>query len=119
MPKNKQPFDYRQAAGIYIGNGVSAEGQLDVHDDIIIDGEFNGSITTTGFCEVTENGLLTADLAAHGATIFGRYKGHCRVEDSLVVKNTSDVDGFLIYGTLTIQAGATVRARIKPNEPHN
>ena len=118
MPKNKQPFDYRQAAGIYIGNGVKATGELDVHDDIIIDGDYEGSITTSGFCEVTENGQLTADLSAHGATIFGHFKGHIQTEEGLVVKNTADVDGFLTYGSLTIQPGATVRARIKPSESH-
>ena len=116
MPKNKQPFDYRQAAGIYIGNGIKATGLLNVHDDIIIDGVFEGTISTSGFCEVTENGQLEAELTAHGVTIFGTFKGHCQAEEGLVVKNTADVDGFLTYGSLTIQPGATVRARIKPSE---
>lgn len=117
MPKNKQPFDYRQAAGIYIGNGIKATGKLDVHDDIIIDGDFEGTITSSGFCEVTENGQLKGDLVVHGATIFGLFSGHVQAEEGLVVKNTADVDGFLAYGSLTVQPGATVRGRIKPNEP--
>lgn len=116
MPKNKQPFDYRQSAGIYLGNGVKASGHLRVSDDIVIDGDFSGEITTSGFCEIAESGQVEADVNAHSFTIYGHYKGHCRADGSIIVKNTSYIDGYLTSNTITIEPGAAVRARIKPLE---
>ncbi len=116
MPKNKQPFDYRQSAGIYIGSGVISQGTLNVTDDIVIDGSFKGIITTPGFCEITENGNLDGDITVATLTIFGTYKGQCLARESLVVKNTAIVDGYLTYTSLNIQPGAKLTARLKPLE---
>lgn len=114
MAKNKQPFDYRQSAGIYIGNGVTGEGTMRVSDDIVIDGNFKGKISTPGFCEVTENGTLDGDISAATLTIFGKYNGQCQVKEGLIVKNTAIVNGYLAYTSLNIQPGARVTARFKP-----
>ena len=119
MAKNKQAFDYRQSAGIFIGSDINAKGNIDTSDDIVIDGQFEGSIITTGFCEISENGRVKGDIKSHSLTIFGEFNGDCRVDEGIVVKNTSKVIGYLISSTICVDPGALLKVRIKQSTHSN
>ncbi|MFO0955801.1 MAG: polymer-forming cytoskeletal protein [Candidatus Saccharibacteria bacterium] len=113
MLNKKSPFDYRQAAGFYFSNLVKVEGTINEHEDIVIDSEYNGSIITNGFCEVSENGHVIGDIRARAITILGRTEGEFTARDSIVVKKSAKIKGHYYSPKILIESGSEVDARIK------
>jgi cytoskeletal protein CcmA (bactofilin family) len=118
MPANKLPFDYRHNAGVYLSSLVTSQGSFDIQEDIVINGEFRGEVKTTGFCEISENGLVTGDIDARMITILGSIDGTCRAKDNIDVKKSAKVKGHLIAPAISIESGAQIDARCKqPSSP--
>lgn len=113
MPAKRSPFDYRQMAGFYFSANTEVKGNLNETEDVIVDGGFEGNIATTGFCEITENGLLKGNLTARSATILGTTDGEIATHENLVVKKSSNIHGYVITPKISIESGAIVNARIK------
>jgi len=113
MPAKRSPFDYRQMAGFYFSANTEVKGNLNETEDVIVDGRFDGNIVTTGFCEITENGVLKGNLTARNATILGTTDGEIATHENLVVKKSSNIHGYVITPKISIESGAIVNARIK------
>lgn len=113
MLNKKSPFDYRQSAGMYFSSLASIEGRLNEHEDIVIDGRFTGTITTQGFCEISENGVFEGELTARSITILGQTDGELNGTDSIVVKKSAKIKGFYRTPKISIESGAEVDARVK------
>ena len=111
MSTSKLPFDYRHNAGVYLSSLVTSKGSFDVQDDVVIDGEFEGTIQTAGFCEISENGKITGDIVARTITILGSVTGDCNAKDSIDVKKSSKVKGQLVAPSISIEAGAQINIR--------
>lgn len=116
MPAKRSPFDYRQTAGFYFSALAKIEGKIREQEDIVIDGEYTGEITTNGFCEISENGKLNGSIEARNVTLLGVVDGEVRGRDSIVVKKSAKVRGVLLTPRISIDAGSEIDARIKqPN----
>lgn len=113
MPAKKSPFDYRQTVGYYFSALAKVEGNLHEQEDIVIDGIFNGEISTTGFCEISENGQFVGTLHAHNVTLIGSSDGEVIAKDSIVVKKSATIKGVLRTPRISIDAGADIDARVK------
>lgn len=113
MAAKRSPFDYRQIAGFYFSASSHMSGDLNETEDIVVDGQYDGNITTTGFCEITENGIVKGNIIARNATILGVTHGEIKVQENCVVKKSASITGYIITPHITIESGATVNARIK------
>lgn len=113
MPAKRSPFDYRQTAGFYFSALAKIEGKLQEQEDIVIDGNFTGDITTNGFCEISENGKLHGAVEARNIILMGVVDGEIYGKDSIVVKKSAKVRGTLITPRINIDSGAQIDARIK------
>lgn len=116
MLNKKSPFDYRQAAGFYFSNLAQSQGSLDEQEDVVVDGEFVGTIQTSGFCEVSENGFVSGSIKARSITILGRTDGEVTASDSIVVKKSAKIKGHYRSPKISIESGAEVDARIKRHQ---
>ncbi len=116
MPAKRSPFDYRQTAGFYFSALAKIEGKIREQEDIVIDGEYTGEITTNGFCEISENGKLNGSIEARNVTLLGVVDGEVSGRDSIVVKKSAKIRGVLLTPRISIDAGSEIDARIKqPN----
>ena len=113
MAAKRSPFDYRQIAGFYFSATCQMTGNLDETEDIVIDGQFVGNITTTGFCEVIENGAVKGNIHARNVTILGAVHGEVDVDENFVVKRSANITGYVITPRISIENGAIINARIK------
>lgn len=113
MPAKRSPFDYRQIAGFYFAAGTVVRGNLNEQEDVVIDGSLEGNVSTTGFCEITENGSLKGNLAARNATILGTIEGEMTLQESFVVKKSAHIQGYVVTPRISIENGAIINARIK------
>lgn len=100
-------------AGFYFSADTEVKGNLNETEDVIVDGKFDGNILTTGFCEITENGILKGNLTARNATLLGTTDGEIVTNENLVVKKSSNIHGYVITPKVSIESGAIVNARIK------
>lgn len=114
MPAKRSPFDYRQTVGFYFSALTKTEGIIREQEDIVIDGEFNGEVNTSGSCEISENGNLHGSIKAHNITILGIIDGEVNAKNSIVVKKSAKTRGTLITPKISIDSGAQIDARIKP-----
>ncbi|MEI7818530.1 MAG: polymer-forming cytoskeletal protein [bacterium] len=114
MPKNKHPFDYRRTAGIYCSTSVSGSVDIQTSEDVVLDGALTGTINSTGFCEITENGSFKGDITARTITIFGEVDGDCQAQEGLLIKRSAKIRGVFHANSVQIDSGSTINARIKP-----
>lgn len=101
----------REAAGTVIGSTVKVEGQFNSEDNVLIEGEVVGSITTTQDLTVGEGAHIEADVKAANMYISGEIKGNLVCEGSMLLTRTARIYGDIETGILSIETGAVLQGR--------
>lgn len=112
MANNKLPFDYRTNAAIYLSAFVTGSVHIDSTEDVVIDATISGTVTTTGFCEITENGIFEGDIHARTLQIFGVTNGEQTANDTIQIKRSAKIRGLYTSPVIHIEPGSIVNARI-------
>ncbi|TXG76402.1 polymer-forming cytoskeletal protein [Patescibacteria group bacterium] len=112
MANNKLPFDYRTNAAIYLSAFVTGSVQIDSTEDVVIDATIFGTIITSGFCEITENGNFEGDIHARTLQVFGVTNGEHSANDAIQIKRSAKIRGLYTSPTIHIEPGSIVNARI-------
>lgn len=104
-----------------IARGVKVEGDFVSQGDVIIDGEVNGHVMTSGLLTVGTDAKLKAEVAADDAVIAGLVEGTLVVKKRLELKATARVMGDVTCETASIEAGAILHGKCsigqgKPNK---
>ncbi|MGY8948640.1 MAG: bactofilin family protein [Flavobacteriales bacterium] len=87
-------------------------GDITSQADFRIDGNVEGTITTSGKVVVGEEGLVSGNITCVNSDIAGRVKGSLDVSGVLSLKSSAKIEGQVIAGKLAIEAGANVDATI-------
>ena len=87
-------------------------GDITSQADFRIDGNVEGTITTSGKVVVGEEGLVSGNITCVNSDIAGRVKGSLDVSGGLSRKSSAKIEGKVIAGKLAIEAGANVDATI-------
>ena len=114
MPRNKLPFDYRLNAGIFIAGAVTGKVSIDSSYDVVIDTTLDGNITTSGFCEIAENGDFTGAIISRSITIYGKTNGENTGFERIDVKKSAYLTGRYQTPNISLESGSIVDARILP-----
>lgn len=113
MSRAKLPFDYRQTAGFYVSSLAKTSGDITINEDVVIDGPFEGSVHTSGLCEIAENGIFDGEIHARAVTILGSFEGRCHAQDNIDVKKSSKIKGYLTAPLIGIESGTEIDAHVK------
>jgi len=87
-------------------------GDITSQADFRIDGNVEGTITTTGKVVVGEEGVVSGNITCVNSDIAGLVKGSLDVSEILSLKSSAKIEGQVIAGKLAIEAGANVDATI-------
>jgi len=87
-------------------------GDITSQADFRIDGNVEGTITTSGKVVVGEEGFVSGNITCVNSDIAGRVKGSLDVSGVLSLKSSAKIEGQVIAGKLAIEAGANVDATI-------
>ncbi|WP_226389235.1 bactofilin family protein [Penaeicola halotolerans] len=98
-------FTILQHAFVLTGDIVS-------ENDIRIEGQINGKVTTTGRIVIGENAQINGDLTAKEIFIHGNVKGQVIALSELVLKNTSKFQGSIFTKLITVENGASLDGRL-------
>lgn len=82
------------------------KGEIDSQSDFRIDGEVEGTITTTGKVVVGKTGLVKGKIICVNADVEGHIQGSLEVKNTLNLKSTANIQGEVKVTKLMIEPGA-------------
>jgi cytoskeletal protein CcmA (bactofilin family) len=90
-----------------IGPTLKFKGELSANEDLIIEGEIEGTIAHHDKnLTVGTEGRVKADIAAKTVEIFGKVEGDIRGEDVVKLAKSSEVSGNIQCGRIVMEDGA-------------
>ena len=90
-----------------IGASIVIKGDLTAHEDIVISGRVEGSITVEGHSVTVKDGAeLVADVEARAILIGGQVMGTLMAAESIELQPSADVQGELTASALRVHDGA-------------
>lgn len=94
-----------------IGADAQFKGELQFQGGVKIDGQFDGSITTSGKVFVSKTGKLRAEVKAGSLAIEGTIDGNVTAEDRCELRASCVLRGDLRAAKLLVVEGATFVGR--------
>jgi cytoskeletal protein CcmA (bactofilin family) len=97
-----------------IGSSVVIKGELTAHEDVVIAGRVEGTITVEGFLVVVEpGGHVAADIVAKGIVVAGNVDGSMVAEERIELRSSARVEGELTAPRIAIAEGAVLCGRVE------
>ena len=96
-----------------IAEGSVLEGNITSTNGIRIDGTVKGSVNCDGKVVVGVGGVVEGEIVCLSADIEGTLKSSIEVKDILELKATSNLQGEIMTGKLSIEPGATFTGSCK------
>jgi cytoskeletal protein CcmA (bactofilin family) len=109
-PPARHPEPVRQTATI--GSAVTIKGEIHSCEDIVIDGEIDGSIVSDSRVTVGPNGKVKAHIQAREAEIVGSVRGNVQASDKITIRKTANLVGDIKTAGVVIEDGAYFKGSI-------
>lgn len=101
-----------------IGKSVVVKGELSGSEDLIVDGEVEGSITLRGqSLTVGPNGRVRANIEARNVIIHGRVDGNIHASDRVDLRKSATLSGDIATARISIEDGAFFKGGIDIQKP--
>ncbi|MEX0749133.1 MAG: polymer-forming cytoskeletal protein [Candidatus Saccharimonadales bacterium] len=108
----KKSYTPANLADTVIAHDLRIKGDLTSDNDIWIDGQVEGNVTTHGNLSIGANGTITGDLIAHQVRVAGTVIGNIQAEGTLSCGDTAQITGSLQAGDLAVSSGAVIRGEV-------
>ena len=106
---NKEPNTMStKDAETIIGQSIKVKGNFHGQGNIIIEGQVEGSIKTSGYLYVGNKADITADVEAKDAKIGGIINGNIKIEGYLELLSSAKIFGDVQANELSIERGAQI-----------
>ena len=97
----------------FLGRSVVAQGQLTSGEDLLIEGQFEGTINLEDHClTVGPEGRVKAEVHARQVVIQGSVTGNVAAREKIEIRRTGRVVGDLVAGAVAIEEGAYFKGSI-------
>jgi cytoskeletal protein CcmA (bactofilin family) len=108
----------RSAEVANIGKSVVVKGELSGSEDLVIDGEVEGSITLRGqTLTVGPNGRVRANIEARTVVLHGRVNGDISASERVDLRKSSSLTGNISTARIAIEDGAFFKGGIDIQKP--
>ncbi|HEX5413124.1 MAG TPA: polymer-forming cytoskeletal protein [Terriglobia bacterium] len=96
-----------------IGRSIVVKGELSANEDLVIDGQFEGTVNLQDHClTVGANGKVKAEILARQVVIYGVVNGNVSAREKVEVRRTGNVTGDLKSASVSIEEGAYFKGSI-------
>ena len=101
-----------------IGSGVTVHGELVSESDVMVDGQVEGNISTSGDVTVGVNAEIKATITGAKVVVAGHLTGNIHSSGETTIKETGRVDGDITSIGLSIVSGGIFigRSHMKTGE---
>ncbi len=101
-----------------IGASITIKGNVTAHEELVISGRVEGSITVEGFSVTVKPGAqLVADIDARAIVVGGQVIGTLSASESIELHATADVEGELSAAAMRLDAGAVFNGKAETTKP--
>ncbi len=101
-----------------IGKSVVVKGQLSGSEDLVVDGEVEGSISLRGqSLTVGPNGRVRANIEARNVILHGRVDGDIHATERVELRKTASLTGDISTARISIEDGAFFKGTIDIQKP--
>jgi len=114
--KKRQDFADFGNQDTVIGAGVSVTGNIKTSGDIQINGQFKGSLATSGDIIIGELAEVKADIEAGNAYVAGEVDGDIHTTERLEILATGRVNGNVKSHSLVIEPGGILKGKSTMSE---
>ena len=118
-PAEPMRSDSRPSAEVAtIGKSVVVKGELSGSEDLVVDGEVEGSISLRGqSLTVGPNGRVRANIEARNVILHGRVDGDINATDRVELRKSASLTGDISTARISIEDGAFFKGTIDIQKP--
>jgi cytoskeletal protein CcmA (bactofilin family) len=110
--KKTQLSDLVKISGVYIGPGITAEGEIKTEDDVFIDAKFKGAVKSEGVIEIGKNSNFSGSLEGRTVLVEGIAKATILASGFVSVSSCAELNGSIDASETSVAKGALVNAKI-------
>jgi len=108
----------RSAEVATIGKSVVVKGELSGSEDLIVDGEVEGSISLRGqTLTIGPNGRVRANIEARNVVVYGRLNGDIHATERVDLRKSASLTGDISTVRISIEDGAFFKGGIDIQKP--
>jgi cytoskeletal protein CcmA (bactofilin family) len=90
-----------------LGPDVTVKGSIRFSNDLVIDGQVEGDVSSDGILTVGAHAVVKGEIKTRSVIVFGHMEGNITTQDRCELKSTATLIGDISAGTLSIEEGAT------------
>jgi cytoskeletal protein CcmA (bactofilin family) len=95
-----------------IGSSIVVKGEVTAHEDIVVSGRVEGSISVSGHSVTVNAGAqLVCDIDARSIVVAGQVFGTLSADERIELRKTANVEGELNTPSLRIEDGAVFQGK--------
>ena len=99
-------------AGTVIGEGLSIEGDLTSDEEVVIQGNVRGKVTTTDAVSLGPNSVVQANIAGQSVSIAGQVTGDVTARERVDIQAGGRLVGDVKASRFTIADGASFKGAV-------
>ncbi|HTI51551.1 MAG TPA: polymer-forming cytoskeletal protein [Planctomycetaceae bacterium] len=107
---NAGPAVPRQCATI--GSSMYIKGEIKTHEELLVDGEVEGSLESHSLLTVGPNGKVRANIKAREVVILGSVRGNVEVSEKIAIREQGSLVGDIKTAGISIDDGAYFKGSI-------
>jgi len=126
-PRSYTPPPTPQPAGIppspvakkvaAIGTSMNIKGEIRASEELLVDGEVEGTLESQSLVTVGPNGKVRANIKAREVIVFGSVRGNVDVTEKIAIRDKGSVIGDIKTAGISIDDGAYFKGSIDISRP--
>lgn len=117
QPQPRDPERSLFPGATRLGSTIVLNGDVEAHEDILIEGRFQGKITLpSGTLTVARGARVEADIRVRALVLHGEFKGTVRAAEKVAISETAEMNGDVITPKITVANGARFVGSIRMKE---
>jgi cytoskeletal protein CcmA (bactofilin family) len=109
-PQAPPPAPVRQAATI--GASMHIKGEISSREELLVDGEVEGTLESHSLLTVGSNGKVRASIKAREVVIFGSVRGNVEAVEKIAIREQGSLVGDIKAAGISIDDGAYFKGSI-------
>jgi cytoskeletal protein CcmA (bactofilin family) len=95
-----------------IGSSMSIKGEIHAREELVVDGEVEGSLESHSQITVGANGKVKANIKAREVIVYGSVRGNVEVAEKIAIRDQGSVVGDIKAAGIGIDDGAYFKGSI-------
>jgi cytoskeletal protein CcmA (bactofilin family) len=109
-PPRPEPAASRQIAAI--GPSMTIKGEIRAREELMVDGEVEGSLESQSQLTVGPNGKVRANIKAREVIVYGSVRGNVEVAEKIAIRDQGSLVGDIKAAGISIDDGAYFKGSI-------